>query len=132
VYGVEPSTKMRAQAVASAMHPAVSYQAGSAEEIPLPDASCDSAVLFYVWHHVIDRPAAVAELHRVVRPGGKLFVRTNLSDPMPDVWWFRLVPEWLEVDRRMYRHRHRLQRTSRRQGGTLWPSTRLSGCDPKT
>jgi ubiquinone/menaquinone biosynthesis C-methylase UbiE len=104
-YGVEPSSNMRAQAVAGAAHPSVTYMAGSAEQMPLPDASCDAAVLFWVWHHVVDRPAAAAELHRVVRPGSKLFVRTNLSDRMPDLWWFRLVPEWLEVDRRMYRSR---------------------------
>src|SRR5579859_205588 len=40
-HGVEPSGKMRAQAVANAGHPAVTYAAGSAEHIPLPDASCD-------------------------------------------------------------------------------------------
>jgi len=105
VYGVEPSNKMRDQAVASAAHPSVSYHSGSAEQIPLSDASCDAAVLFWVWHHVVDHARAAAELHRVVRPGGKLFVRTNLSDRMPNTWWFHLVPEWLEVDRRMYRSR---------------------------
>src|SRR5262245_42289330 len=66
-YGVEPSDKMRAQAVAHAGHPAVRYLAGSAERIPLPDASCDAALLFFVWHHVADRAAAVQELRRVVK-----------------------------------------------------------------
>ena len=46
VYGVEPSDKMRAQAIAHAGHPAVTYEAGSAEYIPLPDSSCDAALLF--------------------------------------------------------------------------------------
>ena len=54
-YGVEPSDKMRARAVAHGGHPAVTYAAGSAEHIPLPDASCDAALLFFVWHHVADR-----------------------------------------------------------------------------
>src|SRR5437764_3931529 len=52
VHGVEPSDNMRAQALAHAGHPAVTYAAGSAEHIPLPDASCDAALLFFVWHHV--------------------------------------------------------------------------------
>src|SRR5215510_10542782 len=43
VSGVEPSDKMRAEAVDHARHPAVTYSAGSAEDIPLPDASCDAA-----------------------------------------------------------------------------------------
>src|SRR5690242_4506448 len=51
VHGVEPSDRMRAQAVANAGHPAVTYAAGSAEQIPLPTASCDAALLFFVWHH---------------------------------------------------------------------------------
>jgi SAM-dependent methyltransferase len=103
VHGVEPSDKMRAQALAHAGHPAVGYEAGAAEHIPLPDASCDAALLFYVWHHVGDRARAVQEVHRVVKPGGKLFVVTNFSDRMPDVWWFRVMPEWREVDRAQFR-----------------------------
>ena len=100
VHGVEPSDRMRANAVA---HPAVTYAAGSAEHIPLPDASCDAALLFFVWHHVRDRAAAVRELRRVVKPGGTLFVQVNFSDRMPDTWWFRVVPEWREADRAQFR-----------------------------
>jgi SAM-dependent methyltransferase len=103
VHGVEPSDKMRAQALAHAGHPAVTYAAGSAEHIPLPDASCDAALLFFVWHHVVDREGAAQELRRVVRPGGKLFVVTNLSDRMPDIWWFRVMPEWMKVDKAQFR-----------------------------
>jgi SAM-dependent methyltransferase len=90
---------MRAQAPA---HPAVTYAAGSATTIPLPDDSCDAAVLFFVWHHVDDRAAAVRELHRVVKPGGRLFVQVNFSDRMPDTWWFRINPSWLEADRSQF------------------------------
>jgi SAM-dependent methyltransferase len=103
VHGVEPSDKMRAQALAHAGHPAVTYAAGSAERIPLPAASCDAALLFYVWHHVVDHEGAALELHRVVKPGGRLFVQANFSDRMPDVWWFRVVPEWKKVDSAQFR-----------------------------
>lgn len=102
-HGVEPSDKMRAQALAHAGHPAVTYAAGSAENIPLADSSCDAALLFFVWHHVVDRERAARELRRVVKPGGKLFVQTNFSDRMPDTWWFRVVPEWKRVDRGQFR-----------------------------
>jgi SAM-dependent methyltransferase len=98
VYGVEPSDKMRAQAVARAAHPAVTYGAGSAEHIPLPAASCDAALLFYVWHHVEDHKAAARELYRVVKPGGTVFVQANFLDRIDDIWWFRVVPEWREHD----------------------------------
>lgn len=102
-HGVEPSDKMRAQAIAQAGDSAVTYAAGSAEQIPLPDASCDAALLFYVWHHVVDREAAVQELRRVVKPGGRLFVQANFSDRMPDVWWYRVVPKWGMVDQAQFR-----------------------------
>jgi SAM-dependent methyltransferase len=65
-YGVEPSDRMRAQALAHARHPGVTYAAGSGEQIPLPDASCDAALLFFVWHHVVDREGTARELRRVV------------------------------------------------------------------
>jgi ubiquinone/menaquinone biosynthesis C-methylase UbiE len=102
VTGVEPSGKMLAQAVSNAAYPNVTYLAGSGESIPLPTASCDAALVYFVWHHVADRPAAAHELHRVVRPGGRLLVRTNLSDRMPDAWWYRWLPRAREVDRQMY------------------------------
>jgi len=118
-YGVEPSDKMRARAVAHAGHPAVTYAAGSAEHIPLPDASCDAALVFFVWHHVVDRNSAATELRRVVKPGGKLFVQANPSDRMPDVWWFRIVPEWREVDAAQFQSGEHVKRDFVRAGWTL-------------
>jgi ubiquinone/menaquinone biosynthesis C-methylase UbiE len=118
-HGVEPSDKMRARALAHAGHPAVTYAAGSAEDIPLADASCDAALLFFVWHHVVDRERAVQELRRVVKPGGKLFVQTNFSDRMPDTWWFRVVPEWRKVDRAQFRSEETVKRDFSGAGWTL-------------
>jgi ubiquinone/menaquinone biosynthesis C-methylase UbiE len=119
VHGIEPSDKMRAQAIAHAGHPHVTYAAGSAEDIPLPDASCDAALLFFVWHHVRDREAAAQQLRRVVKPGGTLFVQANFSDRMPDVWWFRVVPEWREVDAAQFRSEAEVTRDFAGAGWTL-------------
>jgi hypothetical protein len=30
-------------------------------------------------------------------------VQANFSDRMPDVWWFRVVPEWRKVDQAQFR-----------------------------
>ena len=68
VYGVEPATKMREIALASSTHANVTYLEGRAEQIPLPDGSCDLAFLFFVLHHFSDRDAAASELARVLRP----------------------------------------------------------------
>ena len=119
VHGVEPSAKMRAQAVAHAGHPAVTYVAGSAEHIPMADSSCDAALLFFVWHHVADRELAAQELRRVVRPGGALFVQANFSDRMPDVWWFRVMPQWREVDAAQFRSEEEVRGDFAAAGWTL-------------
>jgi ubiquinone/menaquinone biosynthesis C-methylase UbiE len=59
----------------------------------LPDASCDAALMFFVWHHVDDRDGAAQELRRVVKPGGKLFVQANPAgrtlDSHDQVTWLR-------------------------------------------
>ena len=104
VYGVEPSAKMRAvaEAAADAAHDRVTYLAGQAEQIPLPDGSCDAGLVFFVWHHVGDRSRAARELARVIRPGGRLLVRTAFSDRMPELWWYRYLPRAREVDRAAY------------------------------
>jgi SAM-dependent methyltransferase len=49
-------------------------QADLTRGIPLPDASIDAAVSSFVWEHIPPehKPAVLAELHRVLRPGGKL------------------------------------------------------------
>ncbi len=45
---------------------------GNAESVPLPDASMDVVTTNGVLNLVPDKPAAVAEIHRVLRPGGRL------------------------------------------------------------
>jgi ubiquinone/menaquinone biosynthesis C-methylase UbiE len=118
-YGVEPADKMRAQAVVHAGHPAVTYAAGSAQHIPLPDTSCDAALLFFVWHHVADRDDAAQELRRVVKSDGKLFVQANFSDRVPDVWWLHVVPEWLKIHQAQYQSEEDVQSDFAGAGWTL-------------
>jgi ubiquinone/menaquinone biosynthesis C-methylase UbiE len=76
---------MRAVAENSAVHPAVTYLDGRAEGIPLPAASIDLVVMYLSFHHVQDRGAAAAEIARILRPGGRVLLRSTFSDRMPDV-----------------------------------------------
>ncbi|MCI1020271.1 class I SAM-dependent methyltransferase [Microbacterium sp. C5A9] len=62
---------------------------GSAERMPLPDASVDAAVLGQAWHWV-EPVAASRELGRVVRPGGVLGLIWNIRDERSD-WVRRLT-----------------------------------------
>jgi ubiquinone/menaquinone biosynthesis C-methylase UbiE len=102
VYGVEPATRMRKVAVESSAHPNVTYLEGRAEQLPLPDASCDLAFLFFVIHHFTDRHGAAEELARVLRPGEAVCIRTQFGDRLRDVSWRRYFPRALEVERSMF------------------------------
>lgn len=92
VTGVEPSVRMREIARAQAQHPGVRYLAGSAEDMPVLAGSADYALMFLSWAHVRDKPRAVQELTRVLRPGGRLLLRSQFSDHMPTLWWLEHFP----------------------------------------
>ncbi|WP_067176503.1 class I SAM-dependent methyltransferase [Microtetraspora niveoalba] len=53
-----------------------SYQVGEGQALPFPDASFDIAVSSFAVHHMpgSGRPAAMAEMFRVLRPGGRLLI----------------------------------------------------------
>jgi ubiquinone/menaquinone biosynthesis C-methylase UbiE len=102
VYGVEPSRGMRVQAEASAAHPQVRYLEGRAEAIPLPDASCDLVLMFLSFHHFRDQPTAAREIARVLRPGGRILMRSAFSERCQGRVWHRFFPEALEVERRVF------------------------------
>lgn len=97
VVALDPSTAMLA---AAERRPGASYVAGSAEALPLAAASLDLAFLSMVWHHVREPGAAVAELARVVRGGGAVFIRTPTVDGLDEFPFLRCFPESLELDRR--------------------------------
>jgi arsenite methyltransferase len=54
--------------------PWTEYQRADATNLPYPDNSFDAAVSTQVYEYVADIPAALAELHRVTRPGGRVVV----------------------------------------------------------
>ena len=77
VVAVEPLAAMR-DAFAGAV-PGVEILEGTAEAIPLPDASVDAVTVAQAFHW-FDPPPALAELARVLRPGGGLALLWNERD----------------------------------------------------
>jgi ubiquinone/menaquinone biosynthesis C-methylase UbiE len=71
---VEPEPYLRDLAVKAAAHAAVAVTVvdGDAGRLPVDDASCDAGVASLVLCTVPDPAAALAELWRVIRPGGEL------------------------------------------------------------
>ena len=82
VVAVEPDDGMRA--VLAREHLGVETLSGRAEAIPLPDGSVD-AVTVGQGFHWFDTQRALAEMHRVLRPGGGfalLWNQFNRDDPL--------------------------------------------------
>lgn len=82
VDAVDPSLPMLGEL--SARLPGVATHPGTAERIPLPDASVDAVLVGQAWHW-FDADAAAAEIARVLRSGGTLGVVWNDRDT--DVDW---------------------------------------------
>lgn len=74
VVAVEPDPSMRA--VLERVVPDVDSREGAAEAIPLPDASVDAVTVGQAFHW-FDRDRALAEMHRVLRPGGGIALVWN-------------------------------------------------------
>ena len=68
--------RLTAVGVANA-HPVL----GDAHHLPLADASVDVAFLVTVLGEIPDRPQGLAELRRVLKPGGILSITESLTDP---------------------------------------------------
>lgn len=77
VVAVDPDPKMLAQLHVDV--PGVPTFVGSAEQLPLPDASVDLLVLGQAWHWV-DPVRGSAEVGRVLAPGGRLGLLWNQRD----------------------------------------------------
>lgn len=77
VVAVEPDDEMRA--VLARRSADFEVRVGTAERIPLPDASVDAVFVGDAFHW-FDGPVAVAEIDRVLRPGRGVALLWNL-------WW---------------------------------------------
>jgi ubiquinone/menaquinone biosynthesis C-methylase UbiE len=101
VTGIDPSASLLVRAasrVAEAPVP-VELIRGRAEALPFPDRSFDSAVVTYSLCSVGDPARALAEVRRVLRPGGELvFVEHGLARDAGTQRWQRwLTPLWRRV-----------------------------------
>jgi ubiquinone/menaquinone biosynthesis C-methylase UbiE len=74
VLAVEPEPTLRRHALDAAARAPVPVEVfdGAADALPLDDASCDAVVISLVLCTVPDIADALAEVHRVLRPGGEL------------------------------------------------------------
>ena len=96
VYAVEPALTARrlAEERIAESHVHVEHVALRGESIPLDDETCDGAVSTFTLCTIPGVDAALAEVLRVLRPGGRFhFLEHGLSpDPSVATWQRRLEP----------------------------------------
>ena len=96
--GLDPSRELlqMAKRQSSWVHFPVELSEGRAEDIPLEDRAVDHVVMSWTLCSVADPVRALAEVRRVLRPGGTLLFVEHGRAPEPRVrrWQDRLTPLW--------------------------------------
>lgn len=98
VWGLEPSEGMRRKAaprIAEAPFP-VEWLGLPGEEIPLDDDSADTVLLTFTLCTIPDFRTALAQMRRVLKPGGRLLFAEHGASPDAGVrkWQDRIDPLW--------------------------------------
>jgi ubiquinone/menaquinone biosynthesis C-methylase UbiE len=101
VIGLDPSPELLLMAhdrAAGAPIP-VELLEGSAEAMPVADASIDTVVTTWTLCTIANAPRALGEVRRVLRPGGALLFVEHGRAPEPGVarWQDRLDPLWRRI-----------------------------------
>jgi ubiquinone/menaquinone biosynthesis C-methylase UbiE len=94
VHLVDSSPEMQAVARQKlAGFPNIQYHLTNGPNIPLPDESVDAVLANMYLHHIADPGLALAEIVRVLRPGGRVVItdldehtHTWLREEQADVW----------------------------------------------
>jgi demethylmenaquinone methyltransferase/2-methoxy-6-polyprenyl-1,4-benzoquinol methylase len=98
VIGVDLTEQMLRQGqrrvAAAGMRDRITLAAGRAEQLPFPDASVDALTFTYLLRYVQDPQATLAELARVLKPGGTM-ASLEFCVPTGALWH----PAWLAYTR---------------------------------
>lgn len=86
--GFDLSKPMLRQATRKSSHLPVAFVRGDAHELPYPDGTFDSVICLAALYLIPQPHQVIAEMARVLKPGGKILVWTTL-----DIIFFR--PTWI-------------------------------------
>ena len=128
--GLEPNRRARAtlRAVARAHGHDTEVLAAPAERIPLPDASVSAVVATVVLCSVTDQDATLAEIVRVLRPGGRFVFFEHVAAPA-GTWAHRLQRLSAPVSRVLDRGCDPSRRTERAIERAGFAETRIDRFD---
>lgn len=99
VTGVDLSPGMlaAARARAAALGREVELVEGDAERLPFRDASFDTVVCALALCSIPDPARAIAEMHRVLAPGGSLLLLDHVGSTWPPLRWAQRLVEQVTV-----------------------------------
>lgn len=101
IWGLEPSLGMRKKAEKNVAKSniEVRWLDLPSEEIPLNSNSVDSILLTFCLCTIKDTQAALAEMHRVLKPNGKLFFAEHGVSHEHNIakWQNRITPSWKKI-----------------------------------
>jgi ubiquinone/menaquinone biosynthesis C-methylase UbiE len=99
--GLDPSAKLLSMLRRNLRPdtPSLELIEGSAQAIPLESASVDTVVTTWTLCSIPDAGGALREMHRVLRPTGRLLFVEHGRAPEPNVRWWqdRLTPAWKRI-----------------------------------
>ncbi|MCA9836798.1 MAG: class I SAM-dependent methyltransferase [Trueperaceae bacterium] len=87
---LSPGMLEEAKKVGSSLMADFDYKLIDAQTIPFADAHFDLVIANHMLYHVPDLDKAIAEIRRVLKPGGKLYAATNGQDHMKELDQFIL------------------------------------------
>jgi len=95
--GVDLSPEMLALAVTRAKEMArtIGLTEGDAQDLPFADCSFDTVVCTYALCSVRDDARAISEMHRVLRPGGRLILVDHIRSSVPPIFWLQWLYEFI-------------------------------------
>ncbi|SFM05512.1 class I SAM-dependent methyltransferase [Rugamonas rubra] len=98
---IDPEMLRAAAAEMAGLGLAAEYICCSSSNIALPDDSVDLLFCHQTFHHLIDQERAIAEFHRVLKPGGVLLFAESTR---------RYIHSW--IIRLLFRHPMEVQKTA--------------------
>ena len=98
VIGVDASVAMLAERPEAAETPLV-FAAADAGAVPLRTSAVDLVLLSMIYHLLPSPAGTVAELRRVLSPGGSVLVRTPTQEILDRVCFLPFFPGALAIDR---------------------------------
>jgi ubiquinone/menaquinone biosynthesis C-methylase UbiE len=75
----------------------VELKEGDAQELPFEDATFDTVVCTYSLCSVPDVERTIAEMKRVLKPGGRLILVDHVRSSVKPIFWIQRLVEFFEV-----------------------------------